>query len=255
MAAPTLVDNDVGDVLRPIPGLEIPLSKPAQGAILNTEVLNSMEIIWYGHSCFKLGDRKVTVITDPFDKSVGYALPKVRADIVTVSHDHPGHNYVRGVKGDPKIFDGPGEYEVRGVFITGIPTFHDAKKGAVRGRNTVFLFDFNGLTVCHLGDLGHVLTQSQVESLGDVDVLLIPVGGVTTITAARAAEVVSILEPKLVIPMHYKTKALAKDYKLHRVSKFLKEMGLGKLAAQDSLKVTKNNLPEETQVVLLNYRR
>jgi len=212
-----------------------------------------MEITWYGQSCFRLRDRLATVITDPYDKSIGYTLPRVRADIVTVSHDHPDHNYVKGVKGEPKIIVGPGEYEVRGVFITGIPTFHDRKKGASRGRNTVFLFDFEGLTVCHLGDLGHVPTQSQVEALSDIDVLLVPVGAVSTINAAQAAEVISLLEPRLVIPMHYKTKAL--EVKLDSVSKFLKEMGLSKLATQESLKVTKSSLPDETQVMLLDYKQ
>lgn len=212
-----------------------------------------MEITWYGQSCFRLRDRLATVITDPYDKGIGYTLPRVRADIVTVSHDHPDHNYVKGIKGQPKIIVGPGEYEVRGVFITGVPTFHDRKKGASRGRNTVFLFDFDGLTVCHLGDLGHVPTQSQVEALSDIDVLLIPVGSVSTINAAQAAEVISLLEPRLVIPMHYKTKAL--EVKLDSVSKFLKEMGLSKLATQESLKLTKSGLPDETQVMLLDYKQ
>lgn len=212
-----------------------------------------MEITWYGQSCFRLRDRLATMITDPYDKSIGYILPRMRADIVTVSHGHPDHNYVRGVKGEPKIMDGPGEYEVRGVFITGIPTFHDRKKGASRGRNTVFLFDFEGLTVCHLGDLGHVPTRSQVEALSDIDVLLIPVGSVSTINAAQAAEVISLLEPRLVIPMHYKTRVL--KVKLDPVSKFLKEMGLSKLATHESLKVTKSTLPEETQVLLLDYKQ
>lgn len=208
-----------------------------------------MEVMWYGHACFRLRDRNITIVTDPYGKSIGYSLPRIQANVVTISHGHADHNYVEGIKGDPKIIDGPGEYEVRGVFITGIPTFHDARKGAKRGKNTVFLFEFNDLTICHLGDLGHVPTQSQIEALSEVDVLLIPVGAVYTINAAQAAEIVSLLEPRLVIPMHYKTPAL--DIKLDGVSKFLKEMGLKRLAPQDSLKVTKSTLPEETQVVLL----
>ena len=208
-----------------------------------------MEIVWYGHACFRLRDRTITIVTDPYDKSIGYSLPRIRADVVTISHSHADHNYVEGIKGDPKIIDGPGEYEVRGVFITGIPTFHDAKEGTERGKNTAFLFEFDDLTICHLGDLGHVPTQAQIEVLSEADVLLIPVGAVYTINAAQAAEIVSLLEPRLVIPMHYKTPALA--IKLDGVHKFLKEMGLKQLAPQDSLKVTKNTLPEETQVVLL----
>ncbi|MBC7249538.1 MAG: MBL fold metallo-hydrolase, partial [Anaerolineae bacterium] len=163
------------------------------------------------------------------------------------------HSSVAGVKGKPRVLNGPGEYEIGGVFITGIPTYHDNKKGSERGKNTAFLFEFNGLSICHLGDLGHIPTQSQAETLSQVDVLLIPVGGVTTINAAQAAEVVSLLEPRLVIPMHYKTPALST--KLAPVSKFLKAMGLGKLPEQESLKITTSTLPEETQVVLLSYRQ
>ena len=212
-----------------------------------------MEITWYGHACFRLRDKGATVVTDPYDRSIGYTLPRVRADIVTVSHNHADHTYASGIKGAPKVVDAPGEYEIKGVFITGIATFHDRKKGAQRGRNTVFLFEFDGLTICHLGDLGHVPTQAQVEALSDVDILLIPVGGVSTIAASRAAEVVSLLEPKIVIPMHYKTKALT--LKLASVNRFLQEMGLKKLAAQESLKVTASTLPEETQIVLLDYKQ
>jgi L-ascorbate metabolism protein UlaG (beta-lactamase superfamily) len=212
-----------------------------------------MDITWYGHACFRMRDKGATVVTDPYDQSIGYTLPKVRADIVTVSHDHADHNYVSGIKGVPKVVDGPGEYEIKGVFITGIATFHDRKKGIQRGRNTVFLFEFDGLTICHLGDLGHVPTQAQVEALSDVDVLLIPVGGVSTLGAPQAAEVISLLEPKIVIPMHYKTKALT--LKLASVNRFLQEMGLKKLAAQESLKVTASTLPEETQIVLLDYKQ
>ncbi len=208
-----------------------------------------MEIVWYGHACFRLRDRGITIVTDPYDKSIGYALPRIQADVVTISHGHAGHGYVGGIKGGPMIIEGPGEYEVRGVFITGIPTFHDAREGAARGKNTAFLFEFDSLTICHLGDLGHVPTQAQIEVLSEVDVLLIPVGAVHTINAAQAAEIVSLLEPCFVIPMHYKTPAL--DLKLDRVNKFLKEMGLKRLTPQDSLKVTKSTLPEETQVVLL----
>ncbi|MFB0546679.1 MAG: MBL fold metallo-hydrolase [Anaerolineae bacterium] len=212
-----------------------------------------MEIGWYGHACFRLKDKGVTIVTDPYDPTIGYALPRIRADVVTVSHDHADHNYAQGITGDPKIIDGPGEYEIRGVFITGIPTFHDGKKGSRRGRNTAFLFELDDLTICHLGDLGHVLTQAQIEVLSDMDVLLIPVGGVSTINAAQAAEMVSLLEPRIVVPMHYKTEALS--IKLNRVTKFLKAMGLKKLAPQKGLRVTKSTLPGETQVVVLDYRQ
>ncbi len=213
-----------------------------------------MDITWYGHSCFRLRSRKRTLITDPYRKGIGYSLPRLRADIVTVSHDHPDHNNVRAVKGDPKIISGPGEYEIDGIFVIGIPTFHDGRQGKLRGRNTVYLFDFEELTICHLGDLGHLPTQAQAEDLGDVDVLLIPVGGVTTIGAARASEVISVLEPKIVIPMHYKTKAV-KELKVQPVDQFLKEMGIKKTDPQDTLKVAKSGLPSDTQVIIMSYAR
>ena len=211
-----------------------------------------MQIAWYGHSCFRLRSRRGTVVTDPFSKEVGYNLPRLRADIVTVSHDHPDHNNVKAVKGKPKIISGPGEYEIKGIFAIGISTFHDGLRGKTRGRNTVYLLDFEGVTICHLGDLGHVPTQTQVEDLSDVDVLLVPVGGVTTIDAAEASEVISLLEPKIVIPMHYGTEVL-QGSKLKPVDQFLKEMGIKTTVPEDSLKVTKGGLPSDTQVIVMNY--
>jgi L-ascorbate metabolism protein UlaG (beta-lactamase superfamily) len=210
-----------------------------------------MEITWYGHACFRLGDRGVVIVTDPFSDEMGYTRPRIRADVVTISHDHPGHNNRIGFRGGPKFFDGPGEYEVKGVFITGIATYHDGRSGAVRGSNTVFLFDFDGITVCHLGDLGHVPAQAQVEALSDVDVLLIPVGGLHTIDASKASEVISLIEPRVVIPMHYKTPK--EKARLHTVNRFLKEMGLAPTPPQSELRITKSSLPDETQVILLEY--
>jgi L-ascorbate metabolism protein UlaG (beta-lactamase superfamily) len=212
-----------------------------------------MDITWYGHACFRLSERGVVIITDPPSDDLGYERPRIRADVVTISHDHPGHNNRIGFRGGPKFFDGPGEYEVKGVFITGIVTYHDARNGSVRGRNTIFLFDLDGLTVCHLGDLGHVPTQEQVEALSDVDVLLIPVGGVHTIDASKATEVISLIEPRLVVPMHYRTPL--EKAKLDTVDKFFKEMGLAPMSSVPELKVVKSALPEETQVVLLDFYR
>lgn len=211
-----------------------------------------MEINWYGHSCFRLRDRGGVVVTDPYGKEMGYTLPRPRADIVTISHSHPGHNYVKGVKGSPKVIDGPGEYEIQGIFITGIASYHDRRKGRDRGKNTIYLFDFEGLTVCHLGDLGQVPTQSQVEDLSDIDILLVPVGSHTTINVAEASEVISLLEPRVVIPMHYRTEAMGKS-PLDSVERFLKVMGV-KGTPQESLKVTKSTLPDDTQVVLLEHK-
>ncbi len=213
-----------------------------------------VEITWLGHSCFSLRDRAATVVTDPYGKDLGLILPRVRADIVTVSHDADDHNYVRGVKGDFQVLTGPGEYEVSSVFVTGLELRGGkAKKDTPVVRNTVFLFEFEDLTICHLGDLNIVPTQAQVEeALGQVDILLIPVGGEESLNASQASEVVSLLEPHIVIPMHYKVPDIKKN--LDPVNKFLKEMGLDKVAAQESLKAGRGSLPDDTQIVLLELK-
>ena len=209
-----------------------------------------MQIMWYGHSCFRLKNRGGTVVTDPYGDSIGYKLPRLKADIVTVSHDHPDHANVKAVKGKPRIIGGPGEYEIHGVFVIGISTRYEDTPKQAGIRNTVYVFDFEGVTVCHLGDLRRVPTQSQVEELGDVDVLLIPVGGGSTLGASKASEVISLLEPKIVVPMHYQTEQL-QGLKLQPVNQFLKEMGVKDAVPQDTLKITKSGLPTETQVVVM----
>jgi len=211
-----------------------------------------MEITWYGHSFFRIKAREGSIVTDPFSKQIGYSVPRVTADIVTISHNHPGHNNAEAIKGEPKVIRGPGEYEVKGIFVFGIPTNHDKRNGRERGRNTVFLFEMENLTVCHLGDLGHVLNQSQVEALGEVGVLLIPVGGTSTLTAPLAVEVVNLIDPRIVVPMHYRTPAVT--LKLDPLDKFLKEIGTKVEAPQESLKVTAGSLPEETQIVVLEVK-
>ncbi|MDP3879535.1 MAG: MBL fold metallo-hydrolase [Dehalococcoidales bacterium] len=210
-----------------------------------------MDINWLGHSCFKIKGSKVTLITDPYSPDLGYSLGKPAADIITVSHQHTGHSYVQGIAGEPKLVTGPGEYEISGVLIIGISTFHDAEKGASRGKNTAYLMEIDGITVCHLGDVGHPLTSGQVEEIGSVDVLLLPVGGESTIDAAVAAEIVRQLEPKAVIPMHYQTEAL--KGKLEPVDRFLKEMGVSGLSHQPKLSFTRSNVPLSTQVFVLDY--
>jgi len=206
-----------------------------------------------GHSCFRLKGSQTTIITDPFSPELGYKLGKPTARIVTVSHQHPGHSYIEGVGGEPRVIKGPGEYEIGGVLITGISTFHDDEKGASRGKNTVYHIEIDEIAVCHLGDLGHVLTGEQVEELDNVDVLLLPVGGVSTINAPLAAEVVRQLEPKVVIPMHYQTPELKKE--LEPVERFLKEIGVKDIVPQPKLSISRSNLPETTQVFLLDYPR
>jgi L-ascorbate metabolism protein UlaG (beta-lactamase superfamily) len=211
-----------------------------------------MEIVWYGHSCFRFIERGMAaVVTDPFDSDViGYEPLKLRADIVTVSHDAPGHNFISAVKGTSHKLTGPGEFEIGGVFITGVQTDSGSKKNSERPRNTLFLFDFEGLTVAHLGDLSQVPSQSEVEALGTVNVALVPVGGGNGLNAAKAAEVISLLEPNIVIPMHYEHPA--GKLSLDPLSKFLKEMGLTTHESVPMLKVTQSGLPDETKVIVLD---
>ena len=214
-----------------------------------------MEISWYGLSCFRLSERGfASVVTDPYDNRIaGYEPLKLKADIVTVSHDAAGHNYVSAVKGKSHVIDGPGEFEIGGVFITGVQTNGQSKRNPEEPRNTLYVFDFDGVTVAHLGDLSRVPTQSEIEALGAVDVALVPVGGGNGLNAAKAVEIVSLLEPGIVIPMHYHTQA--SNLKLAPVSKFLKEIGLGDLEPVPSLKVSRGSLPDETRVVVLGYEK
>ena len=213
-----------------------------------------MEITWFGHSCFRLTERGLaTVVTDPFDsQAVGYDPLKLKADIVTVSHDAPGHSYTAGVKGYDHLINTPGEFEIGSVFITGIQTNGYGKRDPNEPRNTLYVFDYEGVTVAHLGDLRRVPSQTEVEALGTVHVALVPVGGGGGLNAAKAAEVISLLEPGFVIPMHFATSAVS--LKLEPLSKFLKEMGLGSVESQPSLKVTKSMIPEETRVIVLDYQ-
>lgn len=211
-----------------------------------------MEITWYGLSCFRLRERGVTAVCDPFDKkATGIALPRLRADIVTISHDSPGHNYVKAITGEPKILTGPGDYEVKNVLITGLTTYY--RNGEHPERNVAFFLDFDGFVVGHLGDLGEIPQQRQVEELGEVDVLLVPVSGSKTLDPSRMTEVISLLEPKIVIPMHYRHPGLAPDLAegLEPVDRFLKELGVDEPETTSVLKITKSGLPEETQVVML----
>jgi len=221
-----------------------------------------MEITWYGHSCFRLTERNyATVVTDPYDnKSIGYDSLKLRSDIVTVSHAAPGHSNTDAVKGTSHVIDGAGEFEIGGVFITGVQTDGNSasrkkakKDGEASGRNTVYVFDYDGITVAHLGDLKEVPTQSEIELLGTINVALVPVGGGGGLNAAKAAEVISLIEPNLVIPMHYSTPAA--KVSLDSLNKFIKEMGLSKAETQPSLKVTRSGLPNETHVVVLDYQK
>lgn len=210
-----------------------------------------MEITWLGHSCFRIKGKEAIVITDPCHPSLGYSLGTLQADIVTLSHFHPGHCYTEAITSQFKEIKGPGEYELKGTFITGIATFHDADRGEKLGKNTVYLLEMDGMTLCHLGDIGHLPASELMEAIGDIEVLFLPVGGVSTIGSSTAAEIVRHLTPKTVIPMHYKTPALVRD--LEPVDKFLKELGIKETVSQPKLLINRSTLPASTQVIILDY--
>ena len=206
-------------------------------------------------SGFKIQGQNVALIADPFDKSIGLRVPRMAADIVTVSHNHFDHNNVKAVKGigesNPFVIIGPGEYEVKDVFIYGISCFHDKNEGQDRGENTIYRIEIDGLTLVHLGDLGHTFANGQLEKLKQVDILFIPVGGVCTIDGKAASEVISQIEPRIVIPMHYKIPGL--NLKLDSLDKFCKEIGVCPTEKLPKLKIVKKDLPsEEMKVIILN---
>jgi len=212
-----------------------------------------MEISWFGHSCFFIRSQRVKILTDPFSPEIGLRLPKIKADIVTVSHQHPDHNFIQAVSSSkeeaPFVIDEPGEYEIEGVGLMGIASFHDHQKGNLRGKNTIFLYALEDLFLCHLGDLGHSLSDEQLEQLGQVDILFVPVGGKYTIDAKKATEVVNQIDPKIVIPMHYALKETA-GLGLDSVEHFLKEAG-AQPQPQEVLKITKNDLPAEERLFVV----
>ena len=216
-----------------------------------------MKITWHGHSCFRLTERGMaTVVTDPYNhKKIGYSELNLSADIVTVSHDDPGHNHtkvIRKRKAPQHIMTGPGEYEIGEVFITGIHTNHKAKKGDP--RNIMYIFDYNGILVAHLGNLKRVPNQSDVKSIaGDVHVALVPVGGAGSLTAAKAVEAIRILEPSYAIPMYYQTDECKLE--LDPLKKFIKEMGLDKVEPRPDLNITSSRSSSETNVVVLEYAK
>lgn len=212
-----------------------------------------MEIIYLGHSAFKIKGKQKTVVTDPFSDTVGKFPRDVEADIVTVSHKHADHNAVDKIKGSPFVIDGPGEYEVGGVSVVGVPVFHDSNSGQDRGGNTMFVIEMEGLRIAHFGDLGHKLSESDLEEIGSVDIALVPVGGNYTIDAKTAKEVVAQVDPWIVVPMHYQMDDLQmKD--IAKVDDFLKEMGKGEIVPTPKLVISLDRLPTELQVVVLEKK-
>jgi L-ascorbate metabolism protein UlaG (beta-lactamase superfamily) len=216
-----------------------------------------MEIVYLGHSCFKIKGKTAVVVTDPYGEKVGRLPRDVEASVVTVSHGHSDHAGGVGIiKGNPFVMDTPGEIEARGVSVVGIATAHDDKHGEERGTNTVFVIELEGLRVAHLGDLGHKLTTAQLEEIGPIDVVLVPVGGTCTIDAKTAVEVVHQVDPWVVIPMHYQQEGTeaAINEKLTPVADFLKEMGKTDVIPMAKYVISADKLPDDVQVVVLERK-
>ena len=235
-----------------------------------------MEITWLGHSAVRIKGSQLVLVTDPYDDSIGSAMPTVKADIISVSHDHPHHSFVEAVEGDPRVLSGPGEYEIANFFINGIGTPRHPRQHAPvsipvaesefgggesdgpeeeeedwdRQINTVFTFKSEGLTICHLGAIAQALSPRQTEDLSQADVLIIPVGGHSTIDVDKAAQLVSTIGPRIVVPVHYRVNGIDED--LEPVERFLGEVGATGVSPQSRLSVTSTNLPRDMTVVVLN---
>jgi len=216
-----------------------------------------MKIRWFGHACFLLTSSEgVRVLTDPFDDQVGYELPAVEADIVTTSHDHFDHNYTQIVKGTFLHVNKPGETQKDGIRIFGVMTYHDKDQGSKRGENVVYTFDIDGLRICHFGDIGHVPSAQQIAEIGDIDVALLPVGGIFTVDATEAYEIVKLLKPKVTIPMHYKTPYL--KFGLDDVNSFLSKAGVSGnaevLLRKNEIEITKDNIHQFPSIIVFDYK-
>ncbi len=211
-----------------------------------------MIITWQGHSCFKIQDKigsdGITLVTDPYDKKIGLKPPNFEADIVTVSHNHFDHNNISSLRGNPFVIDRAGEYDVKGILVEGIDSYHDEKEGKERGKNIMYRFVVDNINIAHLGDLGHPLSNGQLEKLAGIDILLIPVGGNYTIDAKQAVSVISQIQPRIIIPMHYKIKDLNVD--IDGVEKFVKELGI-KPTEEEKLKINKKDLPSEDMELII----
>lgn len=205
-----------------------------------------MKITWHGHSCFEIKNA-ISLVIDPHDgKSIGIKPPVVRGDIVLVTHEHFDHNCVRIVKGDPAVVREPGEHMVKGLRITGLPTFHDHESGSRRGRNIIYSFVFDGIRICHCGDLGHMLSREQIRAIGPVDVLFVPVGGTFTLDLAEVRELISVIEPSIVVPMHYRWGSLS--ISVQTIEPFLEGIPEERvLGVGNEVELIKEELPPATE--------
>lgn len=210
-----------------------------------------MRITWFGHACFLIEGGGQRIVTDPFNDEVGYDIPEVEADIVTISHEHWDHNAVDTVGGNPRVVRQPGQLEINGIKIEGIGSYHDRSQGRERGRNNIYVYTVEGMRVVHLGDLGHLLSEEQIKIIGRVDVLLIPVGGTFTIDAEDAYQIVNLLEPRIVVPMHFKTPHLS--FEIAPVEGFIQKFD--QVVKKPYLELEAPVEVGETRVVVLDYKR
>jgi len=208
-----------------------------------------MDIIWSGHSCFTIRGKETTLLLDPCPTSHGCVSRWGKPDAVLVSHDHPGHSAVDDVPASAMRIQGPGEYEVGKAFITGIGTFHDNEQGATKGRTTVYVIEMEGLVLCHLGDLGYQMPVSPIKEIGAVDILMVPVGDVSTLSVSEARGLVRNLQPRYVMPMHYRSENARPE--LEPVETFIQAMGVPQPEPRPKLAVTTTSLPLNTQVIIL----
>ncbi|MCP6718294.1 MAG: MBL fold metallo-hydrolase [Patescibacteria group bacterium] len=214
-----------------------------------------MNIVWQGHAFFQITTNPqknslIKIAIDPYEKNLGLRLPKTEADVLLVTHQHYDHNNIKAVSGNPFLIEGPGEYDVKNIFVHGIPSFHDEKQGKERGENTIYVIESENLKICHMGDFGQKeLTDEQLEKIGEVDILMIPVGGTYTISAQEALKIVSQIEPRITIPMHYSLPNL--KIKLDPVSKFLKAFGLKSLKPIKKLSIKKRDLAQDEAKIII----
>lgn len=211
-----------------------------------------MKIKYFGHSCFKItSDNGISIVTDPFDHTVGYPLPNTDADIVTSTHSHYDHNYFKAISGSFDIVNTSGEHNLKGIHIKGVNTFHDDEHGAKRGKNIMFIMDIDNMKLCHSGDLGHLLTDDMIKEIGHVDILMIPVGGYYTIDDRQAVKVIESLKPSLTIAMHFRTPVV--DMPIETVNSFLR-MTNGKQLQTNQIEVNKKDLEGKSDVIAMNYK-
>ncbi len=210
-----------------------------------------MKIKWLGHASFLIeAENGIKIVTDPFDESVGYKIPNIEADIVTVSHSHYDHNAIDNVKGNFKIVDKEGKTEIKGINILGLNSWHDELKGMKRGKNIIFVIEVDGIKVCHLGDLGHMISKDLVPN---VNVLLIPVGGFFTIDSTTAKGIIDLIKPNLVIPMHYKTKVMGASFPIDTVEPFIKLFDNVEKVNSNFIELEKDKLPKATLIKILDF--